>query len=204
MAETATQILDTAEALIQVKGFHAFSFQEVADRVGIKKASIYYHFPAKAELGKAIVERYRQTMLAAMTDLDGPKRAGSKNNGPKHDNPDEVDYWAALARYLEPILTLASNPIHACLCGILSGEYPGLPKDMQDEVEKFFDEQLTWLTKLLKAGRKAGAFHFHGSPARMAKLSFSAIEGAMLIKRITGDDKHVNQVTESLQGLLRG
>ncbi|TQV75822.1 TetR/AcrR family transcriptional regulator [Denitrobaculum tricleocarpae] len=194
MAETATQILDTAEALIQVKGFHAFSFQEVADRVGIKKASIYYHFPAKAELGKAIVARYRQTMLAAMTDLEIPKR----------DSREEVDYWAALARYLEPILTLASNPVHACLCGILSGEYPGLPKDMQDEVEKFFDEQLTWLTKLLKAGRKAGAFHFQGSPARMAKLSFSAIEGAMLIKRITGDDKHVNQVTESLQALLRG
>lgn len=189
MAETATQILDTAEALIQVKGFHAFSFQEVADRVGIKKASIYYHFPAKAELGKAIVARYRQTMLSAMTDLE---------------SREEIDYWSALQRYLDPILTLASNPIHACLCGILSGEYPGLPKDMQDEVEKFFDEQLAWLTRLLKAGRKAGAFHFQGSPARMAKLSFSAIEGAMLIKRITGDDKHVNQVTESLQGLLRG
>lgn len=188
MAETATQILDTAEALIQVKGFHAFSFQEVADRVGIKKASIYYHFPAKAELGKAIVARYRQTMLSVMTDLDGQ---------------DNVDHWAALARYLEPILTLARNPIHACLCGVLSGEFQGLPKDMQDEVEKFFDEQLNWLTKLLKTGRKSGAFHFEGSPARMAKLSFSAIEGALLIKRITGDDKHVNQVVESLQGLLR-
>lgn len=193
MAETATQILDTAEALIQVKGFHAFSFQEVADQVGIKKASIYYHFPAKAELGKAIVERYRQTMLSVMTDLDSPKREGQK----------EIDYWAALARYLKPILTIANNPIHACLCGVLSGEYPGLPEEMRDEVEKFFDEQLSWLTKLLKAGRKSGAFHFEGSPARMAKLSFSAIEGALLIKRITGDDKHVNQVMESLQGLLR-
>ncbi|WP_282605401.1 TetR/AcrR family transcriptional regulator [Pelagibius sp. Alg239-R121] len=189
MAETATQILDTAEELIQANGFHAFSFQDVADRVGIKKASIYYHFPAKSELGKAIIERYRKTMLAVMTDLD---------------TRENVDYWAALTRYLAPILNLARNPIHACLCGVLSGEYPGLPKDMQDEVERFFDEQLSWLTKLLKDGRKDGAFHFEGSPARMAKLSFSAVEGALLIKRITGDDKHVKQVVESLRSLLRG
>ena len=189
MTETATRILDTAEALIQTNGFHAFSFQDVADRVGIKKASIYYHFPAKAELGKAIVERYRQSMLAAMTDIDTHA---------------QIDHWAALERYLKPIMNIARNPIHACLCGVLSGEYPGLPKDMQDEIEKFFDEQLDWLTRLFKSGRKEGVFSFEGSPARMAKLSFSAIEGAMLIKRITGDDKHVKQTVESLQALLRG
>jgi hypothetical protein len=38
----------------------------------------------------------------------------------------------------------------------------------------------------------------------MAKLFFSAIEGALLIKRITGDEKHVKQVAASLQDLLRG
>jgi TetR/AcrR family transcriptional repressor of nem operon len=189
MAETATQILNTAEELIQLQGFHGFSFQDVADRVGIKKASIYYHFPAKAELGKAIIERYRQSMLAVMSEIDAEA---------------SPDHWMALNRYLMPILSLSRNPLHACLCGVLSGEYPGLPKEMQDQVGLFFDEQLTWLARLLKQGRKAGAFNFQGPPARMAKLFFSAIEGALLIKRITGDEKHVKQVAASLQDLLRG
>lgn len=188
MAETATLILDTAEELIQANGFHAFSFQDVADRVGIKKASIYYHFPAKAALGEAIIERYRNGMLEAMRDLD------SKG---------DVDYWKALDSYLKPILELARNPVHACLCGILSGEYPGLPQEMQAQIELFFEEQLAWLTQLLKKGRKAGAFQFEGSPARMAKLSFSAIEGAMLMKRITDDDKQVKQVADTLKALLK-
>lgn len=188
MSETATEILNTAEELIQLNGFHAFSFQDVADRVGIKKASIYYHFPAKASLGEAIIERYRNSMLEAMHDLD---------------TREEIDYWKALDRYLAPILNLARNPVHACLCGILSGEYPGLPQEMQSQVEQFFEEQLAWLTQLLKKGRKAGAFHFEGSPARMAKLSFSAIEGAMLMKRITDDEKQVKQVADTLKALLR-
>ena len=189
MAETATEILNTAEELIQANGFHAFSFQDVADRVGIKKASIYYHYPAKAALGEAIIERYRNSMLAGMHPLDGRE---------------EIDYWKALESYLKPILNLARNPVHACLCGVLSGEYPGLPQEMQDQLELFFDEQLTWLAQLFKKGRKAGAFHFEGSPTRMAKLSFSAIEGAMLMKRITDDDKQVKQVTDTLKALLRG
>ena len=188
MSETATEILNTAEELIQHNGFHAFSFQDVADRVGIKKASIYYHFPAKAALGEAIIERYRNSMLEAMGDLNGKE---------------EIDYWKALDAYLKPILNLARNPIHACLCGVLSGEYPGLPKEMQGQVELFFEEQLAWLTQLLKKGRKAGAFHFEGSPARMAKLVFSAIEGAMLMKRITDDQKQVKQVTDTLKALLQ-
>ena len=57
-SETAEQILDLAETLIQTRGYSAFSYQDIADSLGIRKASIHYHFPSKSDLGVAVVDRY--------------------------------------------------------------------------------------------------------------------------------------------------
>ena len=48
-SDTAEQILDLAETLIQTRGYSAFSYQDIADSLGIRKASIHYHFPSKTE-----------------------------------------------------------------------------------------------------------------------------------------------------------
>ena len=50
-ADTADRILDSAERLVQVRGFNAFSYADVARELGITKASLHYHFAGKAELG---------------------------------------------------------------------------------------------------------------------------------------------------------
>ena len=189
MANTSDRILDTAEALIQQGGFHAFSFQDVADRVGIKKASVYYHHPAKAELGREVIARYRQRFQEILTAIE---------------EDCDLDYWEALDLYLAPIVELARAEDQACLCGVLCGEYVGLPDGMRDEIAAFFNDQHAWLTTFLELGRKAGAFRFDGPPARMAKLMFSAIEGALLIKRATQDDEHLDDVLAMLKGHLKG
>ncbi|WP_257998927.1 TetR/AcrR family transcriptional regulator [Fischerella thermalis] len=46
--DTRTQILDTAQDLIQRVGVNAMSYQDISEAVGIRKASIHYHFPSKA------------------------------------------------------------------------------------------------------------------------------------------------------------
>ena len=189
MPDTSDQILDTAEALIQRGGFHAFSFQDIADRIGIKKASIYYHHPAKAELGRAVIARYRQRFRDVMTAIEKDKSIG---------------YQDGLHLYLEPIIQFARSDSDICLCGILGGEYLALPESMQAEIAAYFEEHQAWLTKLLDRGRKAGEFHFPGPPAKTAKLIFSAVEGALLIKRATKDTKQFDDVMSLIKGILRG
>ena len=185
---TAETILDAAEALIQEHGYSGFSFADVAKRVGIRKASIYYHFPAKAALGQAVIARYRARLLATAADLE----AG------------QIDHWQALSLYLDPILTLGRSPDKACLCGVLGGEYVGLPEVMQAEVAGFFAEHLRWIEALLTSGRAAGAFRFEAAPADIARLMFSAIEGALLIKRTNRDTAFLDGVVRSLTDLLGG
>src|SRR3974390_1012687 len=57
-SDTAEQILDLAETLIQSRGYSAFSYQDIADHLGIRKASIHYHFASKTDLGIAVIDRY--------------------------------------------------------------------------------------------------------------------------------------------------
>lgn len=56
--DTASQILDVAERLVQSRGFNAFSYADVAAELHVSKAALHYHFAGKAELGEALLTRY--------------------------------------------------------------------------------------------------------------------------------------------------
>ena len=69
-ADTATRILDVAERLVQLRGFNGFSYADVAAELHITKASLHYHFPGKAELGRALIERYAERFSATLEAID--------------------------------------------------------------------------------------------------------------------------------------
>src|SRR5947209_18275602 len=68
-SETAEQILDLAETLIQTRGYSAFSYQDIAASLGIRKASIHYHFPSKTDLGGGVVDRYIDRFATALSAI---------------------------------------------------------------------------------------------------------------------------------------
>ena len=68
--ETASRILDVAEGLVQVRGFNAFSYADIAKALGIQKASLHHHYATKAELGVALVTRYRRTFMGALHKIE--------------------------------------------------------------------------------------------------------------------------------------
>ena len=70
---TAEKILDVSERLVQLRGYNAFSYADVAKAVGIRKASLHHHFATKADLGRALVVRYREAFLSALA-RDRPRR----------------------------------------------------------------------------------------------------------------------------------
>lgn len=52
------KILQVAEAIILRKGFSATSIEDILEQAHITKGGFFYHFPGKAELARALVERY--------------------------------------------------------------------------------------------------------------------------------------------------
>ena len=74
---------------------------------------------------------------------------------------------------------------------------------MQDQVSQFFTEQQAWLERLFQRGRAAGELRFAGSPRDAARLCFSALQGALLVRRATGDGQQIRDVVRSLRTVLQ-
>ena len=167
---TRTAILDTAERLVQQRGFNGFSYADVAAELGLTKAGLHYHFAGKAELGKALMSRYAERFAEALGRID----AGGASA------PDKLDAYAAL--YADVL-----SGQRMCLCGMLAAEYETLPAPMQAVVLRFFDENERWLEGVLEAGRQARTLSVPGSARDAARLIVSALEGAMLVARPYAD-----------------
>ena len=64
---TRQQILETAQRLFADQGYDATSLQMIADEMGLTKAAVYYHFPAKVDIRHAIL-RPRVEQLGTLLD----------------------------------------------------------------------------------------------------------------------------------------
>ena len=188
-SKTAKEILDIAEMLIQTRGYNAFSFQDIADRLGIRKASIHYHFASKTALGVAVVERYSAGFTAALEAIEADDSQSAMN---------------MFDCYTGPYREFADTPDRVCLCGALAGEILALPVEMRERVEAFFKMHLDWLARIIARGVKRGELKVAMSEAQMARTMFSALQGALLVKRTTGDATQMADVIDVLKAQLRG
>lgn len=68
---TKDAIRDVALRLFSTKGFEQTSLREVADEVGITKASLYYHYASKQDLLLAVIDPVFEDMREMNADLDG-------------------------------------------------------------------------------------------------------------------------------------
>src|SRR5690242_18959981 len=57
-ANTAQQIIEIAIGLMIERGYNAFSYADISERMEIRKASIHYHFPNNSDLGRSVVAYY--------------------------------------------------------------------------------------------------------------------------------------------------
>ncbi|HEY6538299.1 MAG TPA: TetR/AcrR family transcriptional regulator [Candidatus Dormibacteraeota bacterium] len=74
-SSTRERIIDAAIDLFTEQGFDKTSLREIAVRVGVTKAALYYHFQSKEDLLGCLVERAHGVGhhgLAALPETDGP------------------------------------------------------------------------------------------------------------------------------------
>ncbi|RNC81198.1 MAG: TetR/AcrR family transcriptional regulator [Phycisphaera sp.] len=180
------QILEIATELIQTRGYTAFSYQDLSDRLGITKASIHHHFPSKANLGFAVAERYSTAVTASLAEV--------KQNT---DDP-----WEQLDGYVGQILQLIKTRDRICAAGAVHSEYNVVPESMSDAMARLAKHIIAWLTDVLEVGRREGMMDFPGKPEHQAALVFAAAQGAMQFGRAHGAVKArqiMDQIKESLK-----
>jgi TetR/AcrR family transcriptional repressor of nem operon len=171
-SSTADAILACARTLIVAGGYNGFSYADIADVVGVRKASIHHHFPSKVDLVQALVVQHRQ----ATEDGFGKLQQAI---------PDSLGQLRAYAGYWQKCIADLSAPF--CVCALLAGELPVLPEAVALAVRSYFRFLSGWMAATLARGVEQGTIQLTASPQVEAEVFMATVHGAMLSARAYGD-----------------
>lgn len=193
------RILDTAERLVLERGFAATSVDAVIEAAGTTKGGFFHHFPSKALLGRALVERYAADDLALLEELTAQAEAAG-------DDPAE-----RLVAFLDGFLERVGGLAHeqpACLYVSFLHERQLVDDDTIDVIAH---TAAAWRERIGAMLEAAAAIHpprREVDLASLADLPFTTFEGGFILARTMGDPTlltaqlvHLRTYVELLFGL---
>lgn len=182
MSDTKEAVLAAARSRAQAHGYTGLNFRDLAEEVGIKGASIHYHFPSKAALGAAVAKRYREDSAAGLETMWSASR-------------DPADM---LERYPGIFRKALENGNRMCMCGQMAAEYDDLPDEVKVEVKGFADDHMAFLAKVLTAAKpKANS----DAIKQRARAIYASVTGAQLLARSRADLKAYDETIEAYRAM---
>lgn len=182
--DTRKAILKRAERYLQDAGFASFSFRDLANDLGIKSASVHYHFRSKEELGVALLQRYQELFTRW---AESRKAVGS----PKSDLLQWFEYEQHLCRAGD-----------ICPGGAFGAEFAVLPERVREELGKLHEVQRQWMRATLETGRQLGEIRAIGKVEDQAEMVLAALQGGLKIARASKDPKAFDGMLEQLKVTL--
>lgn len=163
-------ILDAAEQMVQERGLSAVSFQQLADSVGLSKPSVFHHFPNKAALASALVERCQSKYGAEYgrvinDELDAPEKL----------------------RQIAGIFEKGLRDNRLCLLNSLSQSMPALAPAVQDDLRLAATQSIDRYARVFEQGRREKSLRFEGSPSDSAAGFLALAEGLQVLARAKRD-----------------
>jgi TetR/AcrR family transcriptional repressor of nem operon len=186
--DTAQKLIDEAGKLIVNAGYNGFSYADLAELLGIRKPSIHHHFPAKADLVVAVVERQRAAIRAQIEALE----SGA---------PDAMRQLLAYVDYWKRCIKDQSAPF--CLAGVLAVELPGLPPQVGAAVQGHFNDLGTWLERVMALGVEEGTIRLELEPKTSSQFFQTTIYGAMVMARAYDDPAKFNVIVDAFLNRMR-
>ena len=185
--DTMQLILETGQHLIQARGYNAISYADIAERIGIKKASIHYHFPSKQDLVQAILKRYRKEFLHELDQIESEK----------------VNSEEMLLGFFQHYRETLANDSKLCLCSMLAAELVSFPIEIRDEINGFFRDNENWIEKVIEEGKKAGVMDAQISAREQSQIITAFVQGAQLLARSSGDLQYYDLMVQNMMKKLK-
>ncbi|MEO9652559.1 MAG: TetR/AcrR family transcriptional regulator [Roseobacter sp.] len=165
--DTKTALLNSAEKAARTLGFDGFSYADLAEDVGIRKASIHHHFPSKAKLSVALMQRYHENFQAVCAEIDQNYPSGG----------------ARLTELISQYRAGSDDGKSLCLCASFSASRDSLPPDVLHQISLFRAMVVEWIAGAFERGRDDGSIGDVQEPALEASATMSLMEGAQLAAR---------------------
>lgn len=178
--DTKTRALDLGRHYLQTRGFNGFSFQTIADELGIKKASLHYYFASKEEMGMALLDDYEEAYIRWAKKVE------------------ELSAKKKLERMFDLFFKISLDEQKICPSGVLCSDFNTLPDNMKERLSTFHQTQRKWLIKTLRQGVRDKSFRKDLKISATADLLLSAIQGGLQMARLRGESSTFKAVCRTL------
>ena len=177
------QIVDAAMRAAKQDGLRSVSFRQLAEEVGVKSASVHYHFPAKTDLAESMVRSYTEQFEAQLTQVAQGKRT-------------LLGKLDALIQIFDDVLE--GNDL--CLCGMMAAELTALDVNTHRALKHFFKVTEHWLTREIEAHRDDIGIDL--APEELGKVILASLEGAILLDRVDGGRTRLEAFKRFVRAIL--
>ena len=183
--DTRQRILDSAQRLTQTRSFHGFSFQDIADEVGVRKASLYHHFDSKDDVAVAMLKRAADWVRAELKKTEGLE--------PKE----------RLEAYFDIFHQIYGKGERMCPGGSFAAVFDAVSSPVQTAVHRFAKMHVDWLEDVVRDGVEQGQFTIGDQrPRDVAAQIAAAVQGALLVGRLSSDRHVLDVVVEGMRRYL--
>ena len=173
-ALTRTQIMDTAQSMILARGYSGTSIEQVINQLGLTKGAFFHHFNNKADLGRALIQRYSDDGIAVMQST--LERAQKLSDDPLQ------QFLIVIGLYVEEFEGL-TEPYEGCLLASYVYELQLFDEDVRSIINA---EMLHWrkvLTALIDRIKLRYPPQQDVDSTVLADMFLSTFEGAFILSK---------------------
>ncbi len=171
MKTSREELLDLGEEIVRRQGFAGFSYGALAERAGVRKASIHHHFPAKSDFGRALIERRERQLRHELDALGEDRRRG-----------------CALMRGIAQMRrAICSDGSAVDLVTAMSADPTVTDPSTREALKGTRTSLVRQIAHALQIGRRDRTIVVAGDIEEEARAVLAQIEGAELAVRASGD-----------------
>jgi TetR/AcrR family transcriptional regulator len=154
-------ILNAAQRRFATYSYSKVTMDEIAEDIGMAKASLYYYFPTKEAIFRSVVQHEQEEFLAQVKEVLA--HCGSANR--------------MLVEYVQLRIKLTERLSN--LSQIHQQAWHDVRPIFNDLFKTFVKHELHYLTHILQEGKKSGEFHLEESKI-IASMILHVIQGLHL------------------------
>jgi len=185
---TREQILQATAPVFNQRGYDGATLQALCEATGLTKGALYGNFGSKEALAREAFRHAMKTVRRLMAEkLKGKQTAKEK-------------LLAVLGFYAKYVY----NPPLPGGCPLLntSIEADDYVVEMKEEVATALEATITFIARLIEEGKKNGEFMAGIRAREYATLFFCAVEGALMVARVSPTDEAMKTVVRQCKRLV--
>ena len=181
------EVLGVAAAVFAEKGYAGASTRDIADRLGVRQASLYYYFASKEAALAAICELGVKDFIENLEQIIGRSEPFAKK------------IRAAIANHLSP---LRSHP-EADYIRVFLRHRHELPNGLRQEIAMLARAYQSLIERLLNEGIKAGELRSDLDP-QLATLALLGLCNSVIANRALPRSSTIDQIIDEYSRIVTG